>query len=93
MCANCKAALEEVNKRDDNCPIVLDKMTSNVFSHYMTTKKGKKSGGYLSATSYGGFRCSLTNMYSMSGKTMDGELNKELYQFVLGIKRVIASNK
>ena len=59
----------------------------------MSTKKSKTSGGYLSATSYGGFRCSLTNMYRMSGKTMDGELNKEIYQFMLVMKRVFASNK
>ena len=59
----------------------------------MSTKKSKKSGGYLSATSYGGFRISLTNLYCMSGKTIDGELNKELYQFMFGMKIFIASNK
>ena len=68
--ANCKAALEEVNKSDENCPIVLEKMTLNVFSHYMSTKNSKKSGRYLSATSYGGVQSSLTHMYPMSGKTM-----------------------
>ena len=65
--ATCKAALEEVNKRDDNCPIVLDKMTSNVFSHYMSTKTSKNLGGYLSATSYGGVQSSLTILYHMRG--------------------------
>ena len=75
MRSNCKNALEEVNKSNNNCPIVLEKTTFNIFSHYMSTKKSKTSGGYLSATSYGGFRSSLTNMYRMSGKTMDGELN------------------
>ena len=45
MCATCKAALEEVNKIDDNCPIVLEKMKSGVFSHYMSTKKVKSLGG------------------------------------------------
>ena len=68
-------------------------MNFNVFSSYMSTKKSKQSGGYLAATSYGGFRSSLTNMFCMSGKTIDGELNKELYQFMLGMKRVVASNK
>ena len=72
MCATCKATLEEVNKSDNNCPIVLDKMTFNIFSHYMSTKKSKNSGEYLSNTSYGGFRSSLTNMFRMSGKTIDG---------------------
>ena len=45
MCATCKAAQEEVKKSDDNCPIVLEKLTFNVFSRYMSTKKSKKSGG------------------------------------------------
>ena len=89
----CEAALEGVNKRDDKCPIVLEKMTFNFFSHYMSTKKSKKSGGYLSTASYCGVRSSLTHLYPMSGKTMDGELKKELYQFMSGIKRVVASNK
>ena len=93
MRAACKAALEKVNKSDNNCPIVPEKMTFNFFSHYMSTKKSKKSGGYLSTASYCGVRSSLTHLYPMSGKTMDGELKKELYQFMSGIKRVVASNK
>ena len=52
--ATCKAALEEVNRSNYNCPIVIEKLKLNVFSHCMSTKKSKKSRGYLSATSYGG---------------------------------------
>ena len=59
----------------------------------MSTKKSKKSGGYLSATSYGGVRSPLTHMYHMSGKTMGGEFKKELSQFILGLKIVVAANK
>ena len=70
--ATCKAALEEFIISDNNCPIVLEKMTFNVFSHYISTKKSKKYGVYLSATSYCGVRSSLTHLYRMSGKTMDG---------------------
>ena len=76
MCDTCKASLEKFNRSDDNCPIVLEKLTFNVFSHYMSTKKSKKSGGYLSATSYGGVRSALAHMYRMSGKTMDREFKK-----------------
>ena len=71
--ANYKADLEEVRKSDDNCPIVLDKMTFNVFYHCMSTKKSEKYGRYISTTSYGGVRSSLTHLYRMSGKTMHGE--------------------
>ena len=45
MCATCKAALEEVNRIDDYCPIMLEKLIFNVSSHYMSTKKSKNSGG------------------------------------------------
>ena len=45
MCATCKASLKEVSKSDDNCPIVLEKLTFNVFSCYMSTKKSKNYGG------------------------------------------------
>ena len=91
--ATCKYALEEVNRSDGNCPIVLEKLKFKVFSHYTPTKKNKKPGGYLSATSYGGVQSVLTHMYRMSGKTMDGGFKKELSQFMLGMKKVVAANK
>ena len=72
---------------------MLEKITFNVFSHYMSTKKSKNSRGYLSATTYGGVRSFLTHLYPMSGNTIDGELKKELSQFMLGIKIVVAANK
>ena len=56
-------------------------------------KLSKKSGGYLSATSYGGVRSSITHMYHMSGKTMDEEFKKELSKFISGMKIVVADNK
>ena len=73
MRATLKAAQEEVNRNDGNCPVVLEKLTSNVFSCYMSTKNSKNSGGYLSATSYGGVRSSLTHLYRMIVKTMGRE--------------------
>ena len=91
--ATCKAALEEVNRTDNNFPIFLEKLTFNVFSHYMSTKKGKKSEGYLSTTIYGVVRSSLPHLYFMSGKTMDRGFKKELSQFMSGMKRVVAANK
>ena len=74
MRATCKDALEEVNKSNKNCPIVLEKMTFNGFTHYMPTKKSKHSRGYLSNTRYGAVQIALTHLYLMSGKTVDGEL-------------------
>ena len=93
MCATCKTDLKEVNRIDDNYPIVLDKLTFNVFSDYLSTKRSENSGEYLSATSFGGVQISLTHLYRMSVKTMDGGFKKELSQFMSVIKRVVADNK
>ena len=71
MCATCKADLEEVNRSDNNCPIVLDKLPFNVFYNYMPTKKIENYGGCLSATSFDGVQSSLTRLYRMIGKTME----------------------
>ena len=68
-------------------------MIFNVFSHYMSTKKSEKFGGYLSDTSYGGLRSPLTHLHRMSGKTMDGEFKKELSQFMSGMKIVVTAHK
>ena len=59
----------------------------------MSTKKSKKSGGHLSATIHGGVQSSLTHLYYMSGKTMNGEFKKYLSQFMSGMKRVVAAKK
>ena len=61
MRAASKDALNAINRNDDNCPILLERMTFNILSHYMSINKSKNSGVYLSATSYGGI-CGETNM-------------------------------
>ena len=89
----CKAAFKAIKRNDDNCPILLTKITFNIFSCYMSMKKSKNSRLYLSATSYGGIRSALTHLYRVSVKEMDKLFKKELSQFMSGMKRVIASNK
>ena len=37
----CKEALKAINRSDDNCTIVLVKMTFNIFSHYIQPRKAK----------------------------------------------------
>ena len=92
MRATCNDAINAININDYNCPILLNKMTFNIFSHYMSMGKNENSGVYLSATRYGGIRIALTRMYHVSGKDMDQGFKKELYKFMLGMKKVIASN-
>ena len=48
-----------MNINVDNCPLLLEKMTFNLFSHYMSIKKSKNLGVYVSATIYGGIRSAL----------------------------------
>ena len=43
MRVTCKDELKAINRSDDNCPILLKKMTFNIFSHYMSMKKSKNS--------------------------------------------------
>ena len=93
MRATCKDALKAINRNDDNFPILLEKMTFNLFSHYKSMKKIKNLGVYLSATSYEGICIALTHMYRASGKDMDQEFSKELSQFMSVMNRVIDSNK
>ena len=47
MRATCKDVLKVININHDNCPILQEKMTSNLLSHYMSMEKSKNSGVYL----------------------------------------------
>ena len=42
MRAVCKNALEGIRKGASNCPLILSKLTFNVFSHYLITPKKQK---------------------------------------------------
>ena len=72
---------------------MLEKLKFNVSSHYMSSKNSKESGGYLSSTTYGGVKSSLTHMYRMSDKAMVRGFKKLISQLMLGIKRVVADNR
>ena len=39
MRATCKDALNAININDDKCPILLERMTLNIFSYYMSIEK------------------------------------------------------
>ena len=47
MRATCKYVINAMNRNDDECPILMAKMTFNIFSHYMLMEKSKNSGVYL----------------------------------------------
>ena len=93
MSATCIYALNEMNRNDDNCTILLVKMTFNIFYHYMLMKRSNNLGVYSPVTSYWGIRSAITHLYRVSGKYIDQGFNKEVYQFISGMKRAVASNK
>ena len=64
-----KLALDGINKTDSNYPIILKKITFNLFLHYLTTRRNK-GGGFLSKASYSGVRSAFVHMYRISGETM-----------------------
>ena len=90
--AACKKALDNINKVDKNCPILLNKLIFNLFFHYLTTRKNKK-GEYLSKAGYGQIQSSLKHLYRMSGEKMDEEYEGELGQFMSGLKQTVASTR
>jgi hypothetical protein len=88
----CRKALDNINTVDNNCPVMLEKLTFNLFSHYLSTRRNKK-GEYLSKTGYGQIRSSVKHMYRMCGKEMDNTYEKLLSQFMSGLKRTVASSR
>lgn len=92
MRAACKEALSAMNKHEDNCPIVLPKLTFNLFSHYMTTRKDRK-GELLDKSSYGQVRSALAHLYKNSKHEKSAEFEKDLSIFVGGLKRTVTDEK
>ena len=91
--AVCKEAINSIVKGDgDTYPILLEKLTFNIFSHYLSTKK-KKNGNYLSKESYGGIRSALVHLFRLCGKTIDDSFAKNMSEFMSGIQRKLAKQK
>jgi hypothetical protein len=90
--AAIKRALQAINPTEKNSPIILEKFTFNVFSHYLTQRKNKQQT-YLSKTSYSGIRSAFVHLYRMSGVAMEEKMKQDISQFMGGMKRVVASAK
>ena len=88
----CKLTLDGTNKTDSNSDTILQEITFNLFSHYLTTRRNK-GGGFLSKASYYGARSAFVHMYHMSGETMPEEFKIELSQFMSSMKRMVASQR
>ena len=69
MRAICKLALDGMNKIDSNSPIILQNITFNLISHYLTTRRNK-GGGFLPKARYSGVKSAFVRMYHMIGEIM-----------------------
>ena len=92
MRAICNLALDEMNKTDINSPTILQKITFNFFSHYLTTRRNKVEG-FISKASCSGLKSAFVHMYRMSGEKMPEVFKIELSQFMSGMKMMVASQK
>ena len=90
--AVCKEALANVNKIDNNCPIILEKITFNVFSHFLTTRRNRH-GNLLSKSAYGSIRSALMYLHKLAGYETSIEFRQDMTQFNRGIKRKVAEEK
>ena len=89
----CKEVLDAVQKGENNCPIILQSLTFNIYSHYLTARRKKGILVYLSRTSYNGIKSALCHLFRMSGSEMSFDMKKDLGQFMSGIKRTVAASR
>ena len=89
----CKEVLGAVQKGENNCPIILQSLTFNIYSHYLTTRRKKGTLVYLSKTSYNGIKSALCHLFRMSGSEMSFEMKKDLGQFMSGMKITVATSR
>ena len=87
-----REALERSNQHDQNCPVILQRLTFNLFSHYVTTRK-KNGGGSLSKSTYGSIRSAFKYLHKMAGSQVSEEYERSLTQFNRGMIRQITTEK
>ena len=87
-----KNCLSKVDKGKRSCPIVLQKITFNVFSDYLAQRRSKK-GAMLSKASYGGIVSAWMYLINKAGYKMPPEFQKDLTTFQRGMKRKVTSEK
>jgi len=71
---------------------LLDKLTFNLFSHYLTTRKNR-DGEYLSKAGYGQIRSALKHLYRQCSEKFDDDYDRDLSQFMSGLKHRIALSR
>ena len=91
-----KESIQEVNKDDNNCPVLMENLTFHIFSRYMSDRKrrrGKGASNILSTSMYELMRSGLNHLYRSSGTKMDEEFSSNLKIFMAGMKRTVTNKK
>ena len=88
----CKEALQNTRRELKNSPVLLDKLTFNVYSDFLSTRKSKGEN-MLAVSTYGLYRSSLMELYRASGCDMNEDFKRDLHVFMGGIKRSVATEK
>eukprot|EP00957_Ditylum_brightwellii_P097208 7403541-Ditylum_brightwellii.AAC.1 len=84
----CKKLLSAIQQGEDNCPLMLQKMTFNIFLHYLTMQK-KSKGKLLPQTAYSCICSSLCHLYRMTGQDIGPEFKKNMGHFLSGMKQTV----
>lgn len=86
----CKEALQNTRRELKNSPVLLDKLTFNVYSDFLSTRKSKGEN-MLAVSTYGLYRSSLMELYRASGCDMNEDFKRDLHVFMGGIKRSVVT--
>jgi len=74
-------------------PIKIELITFTHFSRYLSYRKQKETGHFLSSSSYDGMRTSLVHLFRLGNMELPRDFFKELGTLMGGLKRSVAREK
>ena len=80
------------NTTKDMCPIVLETLDFNTFSHFVTTRK-KDNGSILSKSAYRAMQSSLMYLHKRARYEVDEDFRRDMSLFNKGMKRKVVKDK
>ena len=90
VCHNWLDPLDYENTK--NCPIILENVTFEIHSRYISTRK-KDSGGYLSKITNGGMQSGLLHLFRCCDTEIPENFYADLTTLMQGMKRTVARDK
>ena len=85
-----KQSIRDTTK--DMCPIVLETLDFNTFSHFVTTRK-KDNGSILSKSAYGAMQSSLMYLHKRARYKVNKNFRRDMLLFNKGMKRKVVKDK